>query len=66
MKTSSMTVTPRIIGVSSFARRRSSMRSFVTMALDDVAVIPAMIRASRVPHPSENPNANPTPMLIAT
>ncbi len=66
MKTSSMTVTPRIIGVSSFASRRSSMSSFVTIALDEVAVMPAMMRASRVPQPSENPNANPIPMLIAT
>lgn len=42
------------------------MRSFVTMALEDVAVMPAMIRASRVPQPSENPKANPTPMLMTT
>ncbi|KAF0257083.1 hypothetical protein CMMCAS03_14815 [Clavibacter michiganensis subsp. michiganensis] len=66
MKMSSTTVTPRIMGVSSLARRFSSMSSLVTMALEDVAVMPAMMSASRVPQPSANPNANPTPMLMST
>ncbi|OUE31022.1 hypothetical protein BFL35_07180 [Clavibacter michiganensis] len=66
MKMSSTTVTPRIMGVSSFASRFSSMRSFVTMALEEVAVIPAMTSASRVPQPRAKPNAKPTPMLMRT
>ena len=66
MKMSSTTVTPRIMGVSSLASRFSSMSSLVTMALEEVAVIPAMMSASQVPQPRANPNAKPTPMLMST
>ena len=55
---------PRITGVSRLARRRNSMRSFVTIALDEVAVIPAMIRASLVPHPTHMPKPKPAAMLM--
>jgi hypothetical protein len=65
MKMSSTTVTPRIMGVSGLARRLSSMSSFVTMALELVAVMPATMSASRVPQPSIKPKANPAPMLSA-
>ena len=36
------------------------------MALEDVPVIPAITRASRLPQPTIRPNAKPTPMLIRT
>ena len=52
-------------GVSRLASRRSSISSFVTIALDEVAVIPAMMSASRVPQPTHMPKAKPTPMLIS-
>ena len=54
-----------MVGVSRFARRRSSISSFVTIALDDVAVMPARMSASRVPQPTQKPNSRPTPKLIA-
>ena len=41
------------------------MSSLVTIALEDVAVIPAMMIASRVPQPTQNPNRNPVPRLIS-
>ena len=34
------------------------------MALEEVAVMPAMMSASRVPQPTMNPKTKPTPMLI--
>ena len=64
MKMSSTTAMPRMTGVSRFARRRSSMSSFVMIALDDTAVMPAITRASRPPQPTQNPKARPTAMLI--
>ncbi len=64
MNTSSTTVMPRITGVSRLVRRRSSISSLVTIALELVAVIPAMISASRVPQPTQSPNRKPSPMLI--
>ena len=65
MKTSSSTMTPRMTGVSRLGSRRSSMSSLVMIALDDTPVIPAMISASRVPQPTNSPNTNPSPKLIA-
>gem|GEM_PF-6373298 len=35
------------------------------IALDDIAVIPAMMSASRVPQPTSIPNTKPVDMLIA-
>jgi hypothetical protein len=43
---------------------RNILSSFVTMALEDVAVIPAMMSASRAPQPTQNPNAMPMPKLM--
>ena len=54
---------PRISLVSGLARRRSSTSSFVTMALDEMPVAPAMTKASFVPQPSAKPNASPAPMF---
>ncbi len=64
MKTSSSTMMPSTAGVSRLARRLNSMSSLVTIALEDVAVIPAMISASRVPQPIQRPRPKPTAMLI--
>jgi len=66
MKMSPTTVTPRIIGVSVLARRRSSMSSFVMIALEEVPVIPAITSASRAPHPTMSPKTKPAPILIST
>ena len=65
MKMSSTTAMPRITGVSRLASRRSSISSFVMIALDETAVIPAITSASLPPQPTHMPNAKPTPMLIA-
>ena len=65
MNTSSTTVIPRITGVSRLGSRFSSISSLVTIALDEVAVIPAMMSASLVPQPTHSPNAKPTPILMA-
>ena len=65
MKMSSTTAMPRMTGVSRLARRRSSMSSFVMIALDDTAVMPAITSASRPPQPTQNPKPMPTAMLIA-
>ena len=65
MKTSSTTAMPSTVGVSRFASRRNSISSFVMIALDDIAVMPAMMSASRVPQPTNRPNTKPLPMFIA-
>ena len=39
--------------------------SFVTIAVDDVPIIPAMTKISRVPQPSAQPSTRPAPKLSA-
>ena len=51
---SSSTMIPRISRVSGLPRRRSSTRSFVTMALDEMPVAPAMTSASLLPTPTRS------------
>ena len=50
---------PRISRVSGLPRRRSSTSSFVTMALDEMPVAPAMTSASLVPQPEREAEGQP-------
>ena len=52
---------PRIIPVSGFLTRLRSRISLVTIAVDDVPIMPAITKISRVPHPSVQPNTMPAP-----
>src|SRR5215204_2662802 len=60
---SSTTMMPRISRLSGLASRRSSTRSLVTIADDEMPTAPATTRASPVPRTSANPNASPPPTL---
>jgi hypothetical protein len=60
---SSTTMMPRISRLSALARRRSSTRSLVTMAEEEIPTAPAMTRASLVPQPRAAPRARPPPTL---
>lgn len=52
---------PRIIPVSGFLTRLRSRISLVTIAVDDVPIMPAITKISRVPHPSDQPKIMPAP-----
>ena len=56
---------PRIIPVSGLATRRRSRISFVTIAVDDIPIMPAMTKISRVPQPKAQPSTSPAPKFSA-
>ncbi len=61
MNTSSTTMIPRIIPVSGLETRRRSRISLVTIAVDEVPIMPAITKISRVPQPSAHPSTRPAP-----
>jgi hypothetical protein len=56
---------PRIIGVSSLPTRRRSISSLVTIALEEVPIIPAITKVSATPQSSAQPSARPAPKFRA-
>ena len=56
---------PRIIPVSGFLTRFRSRISLVTIAVDDVPIIPAITKISRVPQPRAQPSTSPAPKFSA-
>ena len=56
---------PRIIPVSGLEIRFRSSSSFVTIAVDDVPIMPATTNISGVPQPSANPSTSPAPKFSA-